>query len=90
VPFAYPNFHEKFLKGRIPIMFCPKLDRTIDQYIEKLALIFQRHVIRSVTVARMEVPCCGGVEVILQKAIKQAGKPVMVRVTVVNIDGSVE
>ena len=56
--YAYGNFHEKFIRGRITLIGCPKLDAV--DYAEKLTAIFAAHSIRSVTVARMEVPCCGG------------------------------
>jgi ferredoxin len=87
VPFAFANFHERFVKGRIVIMFCPKLDKTVEQYIEKLAHIFRTKNVRSVTIARMEAPCCGGVEMIVQKALEQAGKFMMVKVNVVSVQG---
>ncbi|MDP8210699.1 MAG: 4Fe-4S binding protein [Candidatus Stygibacter australis] len=89
VPFAYPDFHAKFIKGRVPIVLCPKLDKDIDQYIEKLAMIFQTHKINSVTIARMEVPCCGGTEFIIQKALEKAQKFMMVKVNVISIKGEI-
>lgn len=85
VPFAYPNFHAKFLKGKVPITLCPKLDSGIDQYIEKLAEIFAKCEIKSVTIVRMEVPCCGGTEIIVQKALEKAQKYMMVKVNVISI-----
>src|SRR3990172_9537387 len=60
VPYAYGDFHREFLKDRIVIMFCPKLDPSIEEYVDKLAAILTLHDIRSITVVRMEVPCCGG------------------------------
>ena len=87
VPFAYAGFHQEFLRGRIVIIFCPKLDQRSDDYAEKLAEIFRRHKIRSITVAKMEVPCCGGTVMILQKALELAGKQIAITVHTVGIDG---
>lgn len=89
VPFAYANFHERFVKGKIVITFCPKLDQTIPQYVEKLAVIFTNHDINSITIARMEVPCCGGTEVVVQKALEKADKPKIVNVKVISIKGEI-
>jgi hypothetical protein len=72
VPFAYPGFHAEFLKGRILIIFCPKLDHNIDGYIEKLAAIFTQHTIKSITLIHMEVPCCGGVRYVVEQALAKA------------------
>jgi len=89
VPFAYANFHERYVKGKIVITFCPKLDQTILQYIEKLARIFSTQIIKSITLVRMEVPCCGGTEIIIQRALEQAGKTMMVKVNVISIKGDI-
>ncbi len=89
VPFAYGNFHRDFLFNRIVIMFCPKLDPYIDEYIDKLAAILSLHDIKSITVARMEVPCCGGVKVVLERAMAKAGKHIPVRETVIGIRGNI-
>lgn len=56
-PFAYANFHQDFIKGKVLVNFCPKLDQTIDHYIEKLTLMFKNNDLNSVTIVRMEVPC---------------------------------
>ncbi len=89
VPYAYGDFQKDFLKGRIVITFCPKLDQGLDRYVDKLAQIFTLHRIRSVTVVRMEVPCCGGIEAILQKAMEQAGTKLNVVTHVVSVEGKV-
>ncbi|HPM03160.1 MAG TPA: 4Fe-4S binding protein [Candidatus Cloacimonadota bacterium] len=89
VPFAYANFHNKFVKNHVVITLCPKLDSNIDSYIEKLADIFKNKNIKSLTVARMEVPCCGGTEMIVQKALEKAQKFMMAKVTVVSISGEI-
>jgi ferredoxin len=88
VPFAYANFHNKILKGKILVMFCPKLDKEIDVYIEKLTRIFSTKNIKSVTIARMEVPCCGGTEMIVKKAMENANTNIEVKVETITIDGS--
>jgi Pyruvate/2-oxoacid:ferredoxin oxidoreductase delta subunit len=87
VPFAYPGFHADLLRGKILIIFCPKLDADIDGYIEKLAEIFRLHAIKSITVARMEVPCCGGVRYVVEKALEKAGKKIPVREKTIAIQG---
>ena len=88
VPFACADFHQRFLKGRVAITLCPKLDQGLDRYIDKLATIFATQDVRSVTVVRMEVPCCGGIEILVQRALEQAGKSLMVRLHVLSIDGN--
>ncbi|MCP4176220.1 MAG: 4Fe-4S dicluster domain-containing protein [bacterium] len=88
VPFAHANFHSKLLKGKSLVMFCPKLDHEIDVYIDKLALMFSNKNIKSVTIARMEVPCCGGTEMIVKKAMEKAGANIEVKVQIINIDGT--
>jgi NAD-dependent dihydropyrimidine dehydrogenase PreA subunit len=89
VPFAYPGFHAELLKGKILIIFCPKLDADIDGYIGKLAEIFTRHTIKSITVARMEVPCCGGVRYVVEKALEKAGKKIPVDEKTISIMGGI-
>ncbi|MBN2345746.1 MAG: 4Fe-4S binding protein [Candidatus Aminicenantes bacterium] len=89
VPFAYADFHERFVKDRRLVVFCPKLDSGIDDYIEKLATIFAKRHIRSVTIARMEVPCCGGIESIVARALEKAGNSAMVRIKVISLRGEI-
>jgi hypothetical protein len=89
VPFAYPGFHAELLKGKILIIFCPKLDADIDGYIGKLAEIFTRHTIKSITVARMEVPCCGGVRYVVEKALEKAGMKIPVEEITISIQGGI-
>ena len=88
-PFAYADFHRKFIKGKIVINFCPKLDQGIDRYVEKLAVIFSSADIRSVTIVRMEVPCCGGIEYVINKALEKAGKSLTVKTNIVSIQGNI-
>ena len=85
--YAYGNFHADFIRGRITLIGCPKLDAV--DYTEKLTAIFASHNIRSVTVARMEVPCCGGIEYAVQNAIAASGKDIPCRVAVIGTDGTI-
>jgi ferredoxin len=89
VPFAYPGFHTGLLKGKILIIFCPKLDADIDGYIEKLAAIFTLHTIRSVTIAHMEVPCCSGVRYVVEKALAQANRSIPIDEKTIAINGTI-
>lgn len=89
VPFAYAGFHAEFLRGRIVIIFCPKLDPDIEGYIEKLSEIFRLHTIRSITVVHMEVPCCSGVRYVVEKALEKAGKKILIEEKTITINGSV-
>lgn len=85
---AYPDFREKLLAGRTLVMACPKLDDT-SPYIDKLAAILRENRIRSVTVARMTVPCCGGIVRIIEEACARAEWEKPVTITVIEPDGSV-
>jgi NAD-dependent dihydropyrimidine dehydrogenase PreA subunit len=90
VPFAYAGFHAEFLRDRIVIIFCPKLDSDIDGYIGKLAQIFSSHPIKSILVAHMEVPCCSGVRYVVDRALEQSGKKIPVTEKTITIQGEVE
>jgi ferredoxin len=83
--FAHGNFHRDFIKGRITIIFCPKLDQDIDIYINKLSEIFCNKSIKSITIARMEVPCCGGTEVIVKKALEKSGRKISLKTNIIKI-----
>jgi len=89
VPFAYPGFHTEFLKGRILIIFCPKLDADIEGYIEKLAAIFKEHTIKSITLLHMEVPCCSGVRYIVEKALAKADVTIPIEEKTITINGTI-
>lgn len=84
--YAYAAFHEDFIKGKITLIGCPKLD-AID-YSEKLTEIIKNNDIKSVTIVRMEVPCCGGLEMAAKKALQASGKFIPWQVVTVGIDGS--
>lgn len=95
VPFAFPEFHEKLLRtedggARRVAIACPKLD-DIQPYIQKLAAIFSGGAIRSITVAHMEVPCCGGIVYAVQQALERAGRQDLpVRDVTIGIDGTIK
>lgn len=86
VPFAYPNFHSDFLKGKSLIIGCPKLDDA-DFYIEKLTELIKKNNLKSITLVNMEVPCCFGLQRIVEEAVKKAGKSIPIRQTVITIRG---
>ena len=83
VPFAMSDFHTRLLRGKTLAVACPKLDDA-QHYIQKLARILANNPIRSITIARMQVPCCGGLEQIVQFALHQAGVEIPVQVVIVN------
>ena len=85
--YAYANMHEEFMKGKITLIGCPKLDQ-ID-YSEKLTQIIAENNIKSVTVLRMEVPCCGGLENAAVKALKNSGKFLPWQGVTISIDGRI-
>jgi ferredoxin len=89
VPFAYPDFHRRFLKGKTLVMFCPKLDKTLDAYVEKLAEIFKSNTIKSVSIVHMEVPCCFGVENIVRSALEAAGKNGVIKEYTISLKGDI-
>jgi Pyruvate/2-oxoacid:ferredoxin oxidoreductase delta subunit len=89
VPFALANFHGRFLQGGKKLLIaCPKLDDAA-LYVEKLTVMFQSAGIRSVTILRMEVPCCGGLSAIVQRALAASGQDIPVEEVVVGIKGDV-
>ncbi len=83
--YAYGNFHNDFIRNHVVIVGCPKLD-SVD-YSEKLAHIIAENDIRSVTIVRMEVPCCGGIESAAKKAIQNSGKFLPWHVVTISTDG---
>ena len=86
VPFAYPNFHSDFLKEKSLIIGCPKLDDG-QFYIEKLTEIFKNNNIKSITLVNMEVPCCFGLQTIVETAIKNSKKIIPLRQNIITIKG---
>ncbi len=70
--YAYAGFHQDFMRNKVTLIGCPKLDQV--DYSEKLTAIIQNNDIQSVTIVRMEVPCCGGLEMAAKKALQNSGK----------------
>jgi len=85
--YAYARFHEEFIRGRVTLVGCPKLDGV--DYSEKLAEIIRRNDIKSVTVVRMEVPCCGGLENAAKTALQASGKFIPWQVVTISTDGRI-
>ena len=85
--FAYANFHEDFIRNHITLVGCPKLDGV--DYAEKLIQIIRGNDIKSVTVVRMEVPCCGGLEAAARKALQESGKFIPWQVVTIATDGRI-
>ena len=85
--FAYARMHEDFMKGKVTIIGCPKLDAV--DYTDKLAQIIAMNDIKSVTILRMEVPCCGGLQMAAMNALKQSGKFIPWQVVTISRDGRV-
>lgn len=86
--YAYANMHEDFMKGKITLIGCPKLDDT--DYREKLTEIIATNDIKSMTVVRMEVPCCGGLEAAAKKALQASGKFIPWQVVTLSLDGKIK
>ena len=84
--YAYSTFHRDFMRNHITLIGCPKLDM-ID-YSEKLTEIFKNNNIKSITVTRMTVPCCGGLQYAVEKAVADSGKTIPVRVVTIGTDGN--
>ena len=85
--YAYGSFHSDFIKGRICAIGCPKLDMV--DYAEKLTAILSNNDIKSVTVVRMEVPCCGGIENAVKQALKNSGKLIPWQIVTISTDGKI-
>lgn len=85
--YAYGNFHNEFIRNHITVIGCPKLDDV--DYSEKLTAIISNNNIKSVTVARMQVPCCGGIENAVKNALQASGKFIPWRVVTISTDGKI-
>ena len=83
--FAYPDFHRDFIRGKVVLIGCPKLDAV--NYAEKLTQIFRYNNIRSITVTRMTVPCCGGLTNAVKTAIENSGKEIPLNIVTIRPDG---
>ena len=84
--YAYGDFHQDFIRGHITLIGCPKLDE--GDYSEKLTEVFRNNAIRSITVTRMEVPCCGGIERAVRTALQNSGKDIPLQVVTIATDGT--
>ena len=85
--YAYANFHQEFMRGKVTLVGCPKLDAV--DYSEKLTEIIRSNEIQEVTIVRMEVPCCGGLEMAAKKALQASGKFIPWKVVTISIDGKI-
>ena len=85
--YAYAGFHQDFIRNKVTLIGCPKLDQV--DYSEKLTGIIQNNNIQSVTIVRMEIPCCGGLEMAAKKALQSSGKFLPWQVITINIYGNI-
>ena len=85
--FAYGNFHQDFIRNHITLIGCPKLDE--GDYAEKLTQIIANNNVKSVKVVRMEVPCCGGIENAVKRALQASGKFIPWQVVTISTDGKI-
>lgn len=85
--YAYANLHEEFMKGKITMIGCPKLDAV--DYTEKLTEIIKNNDVKSVTIVRMEVPCCGGLQMAAERALQNSGKFIPWQVVTISRDGQI-
>lgn len=85
--YAYANFHNDFIRDRVTLIGCPKLD-SVD-YSQKLTAIIENNNIKSISVVRMEVPCCGGIEFAVKQAINASGKMLPLQVATISTDGQI-
>ena len=89
VPVAYPHFHRDFLAGRVVMMGCPKFD-DVNGYVQKFVDVFQTAKPKSIKLAIMEVPCCGGMRMIVKEALKQAGMEIPMEEVVITARGEIK
>ena len=85
--YSYGNFHNEFMKNKVTLIACPKLDMV--NYSEKLTQIFANNNIRTITVARMTVPCCGGLPFAVKTALEVCGKDIPLDVVTISPDGRI-
>ena len=85
--FAYGDFHDKFMKGKVTLVGCPKLDPV--DYSEKLTEILKNNDIKSITLVRMQVPCCGGLQMATANAIKASGKNIPAKMAIIANNGEI-
>lgn len=87
-PLAYPNFHRDFLQNKVVLMGCPKFDDT-ESYIQKFTELFENAPINSITIAIMEVPCCGNMRTIIKEALRRSDEDIPVEEVVINVRGQI-
>ena len=85
--YAYANFHQDFIRGKVTLIGCPKLDMV--DYTEKLTAILQDNDITALTIVRMEVPCCGGIQHAATQALRASGKFIPWQVVTISTDGRI-
>ena len=85
--YAYGNFHHDFMKNRVTLIGCPKLDAV--DYAEKLTQILKHNDIRSITLTRMTVPCCGGLSYAVKNALENSGKDIPLNIVIISPDGRI-
>ncbi len=85
--YAYAGFHEKFIRGHVTLVGCPKLDAV--NYADKLTEIFRNNDIQGITVVRMQVPCCGGLENAVKTALQNSGKNLPLDIVTISLDGKI-
>ena len=85
--FAFPDIHNRFMRNKVTLIGCPKLDE--GDYTEKLTAILQANEIKSVTVLRMEVPCCGGIATATQRALQASGKMIPWQIVTISTEGKI-
>ncbi len=88
-PFAFADFHSRFMTGKILINFCPKLDPYNEEYLEKLKYILEHKNVKSITMVRMEVPCCGGLTQLIETAVRESGKNIVLKEYTISISGEI-
>lgn len=89
VPFSFSNFHDRFLRGKILVVFCPKLDNSYEEYVEKLSRIFKANNIKSITIVHMEVPCCSGTTKTIEEALKRSGVNMIIKDYTISLQGDI-
>ncbi len=85
--YAYGNFHNKFMKNKVTLIGCPKLDEV--DYAEKLTEILKENDIKNIVVTRMEVPCCGGIVNAVKTALQNSGKMIPWQIVTISVDGKI-
>jgi len=89
VPFSFPDFHNRYLAGKTLAIACPKLDSNQDVYLDKLVSMIVNSQINTLTVVIMEVPCCGGLFRMAQKAVEMSGRKIPVKLAIIGVQGDV-